>query len=186
MGTPIRNLPLNALRSFDAAARHLSFVAAAAELGVTAAAISVQVRRLEEWVGAPLDHPVGYGPQARPTPHGVVHRDGTLAFAGSRLRHDLPADQRDANLCFEVRGAAPRELHEALSAPAGADRGCGPARGFRARRRRCRSALRRWGLPGAALRADRARDGIPGVRSGARRALFRRSGADRPRTAAAR
>lgn len=54
MATPIRNLPLNALRSFDAAARHLSFAAAAAELGVTAAAISVQVRRLEEWVGAPL------------------------------------------------------------------------------------------------------------------------------------
>jgi LysR family transcriptional regulator, glycine cleavage system transcriptional activator len=54
MVTAIRNLPLNALRSFDAAARHLNFAAAAAELGVTAAAISVQVRRLEEWVGVPL------------------------------------------------------------------------------------------------------------------------------------
>ncbi len=54
MVTTIRNLPLNALRSFDAAARHLSFAAAAAELGVTAAAVSVQVRRLEEWVGVPL------------------------------------------------------------------------------------------------------------------------------------
>ncbi len=54
MATPIRTLPLNALRSFDAAARHLGFAAAAAELGVTAAAVSVQVRRLEEWVGAPL------------------------------------------------------------------------------------------------------------------------------------
>lgn len=54
MATPIRNLPLNALRSFDAAARHLSFAGAAGELGVTPAAVSVQVRRLEEWVGAPL------------------------------------------------------------------------------------------------------------------------------------
>lgn len=54
MGTPIRNLPLNALRSFDAAARRLSFAGAAGELGVTPAAVSVQVRRLEEWVGAPL------------------------------------------------------------------------------------------------------------------------------------
>jgi LysR family transcriptional regulator, glycine cleavage system transcriptional activator len=54
MATPVRMLPLNALRSFDAAARHLSFAAAADELGVTAAAVSVQVRRLEEWVGAPL------------------------------------------------------------------------------------------------------------------------------------
>lgn len=54
MASPIRMLPLNALRSFDAAARHLGFTAAAAELGVTPAAVSVQVRRLEEWVGAPL------------------------------------------------------------------------------------------------------------------------------------
>ena len=54
MATPNRSLPLNALRSFDAAARHLSFVAAANELCVTPAAVSVQVRRLEEWVGAPL------------------------------------------------------------------------------------------------------------------------------------
>lgn len=54
MTISIRSLPLNALRSFDAAARHLSFVAAAAELNVTAAAISAQIRRLEEWVGAPL------------------------------------------------------------------------------------------------------------------------------------
>lgn len=50
----LRLLPLNALRSFDAAARRLSFAAAAGELGVTPAAISVQVRRLETWVGAPL------------------------------------------------------------------------------------------------------------------------------------
>jgi LysR family glycine cleavage system transcriptional activator len=54
MATPLRSLPLNALRSFDAAARRLSFAAAAEELGVTPAAVSVQVRRLEEWVGAPL------------------------------------------------------------------------------------------------------------------------------------
>jgi hypothetical protein len=52
MATSIRMLPLNALRSFDAAARHLSFAAAAAELGVTPSAISVQVRRLEEWDSA--------------------------------------------------------------------------------------------------------------------------------------
>lgn len=54
MASSIRLLPLNALRSFDAAARRLSFAAAASELGVTPAAVSVQVRRLEEWVGVPL------------------------------------------------------------------------------------------------------------------------------------
>lgn len=54
MVSSIRLLPLNALRSFDAAARRLSFAAAAEELGVTPAAVSIQVRRLEEWVGSPL------------------------------------------------------------------------------------------------------------------------------------
>jgi LysR family transcriptional regulator, glycine cleavage system transcriptional activator len=46
--------PLGALRAFEAAARHLSFTAAAAELCVTQAAISHQVRQLEDWLGARL------------------------------------------------------------------------------------------------------------------------------------
>ena len=44
---PRRLPPLNALRAFEAAARHLSFTQAAAELGVTPAAISHQVKALE-------------------------------------------------------------------------------------------------------------------------------------------
>ncbi len=46
--------PLNALRAFEAAARHLSFTRAAAELHVTQAAISHQIKGLEDWLGAPL------------------------------------------------------------------------------------------------------------------------------------
>ncbi len=46
--------PLNALRAFEAAARHGSFVAAARELNVTPAAIGQQVRQLEALIGAPL------------------------------------------------------------------------------------------------------------------------------------
>lgn len=46
--------PLNALRSFEAAARHLSFTKAAAELHVTQAAISHQVKTLEEHLGLAL------------------------------------------------------------------------------------------------------------------------------------
>ena len=46
--------PLNALRAFEAAARHLSFTLAAAELNVTQAAVSHQVRGLEDWLGLPL------------------------------------------------------------------------------------------------------------------------------------
>ncbi len=46
--------PLNSLRAFEAAARHLSFTKAAGELHVTQAAISHQIRALEEWLGLPL------------------------------------------------------------------------------------------------------------------------------------
>lgn len=46
--------PLNALRSFEAAARHMSFVRAAEELSVTPAAISQQVKALEGHLGQKL------------------------------------------------------------------------------------------------------------------------------------
>ncbi|MFP3799548.1 LysR substrate-binding domain-containing protein [Paraburkholderia sp. SIMBA_027] len=48
------NLPLHALRAFEASARHLSFTRAGLELKVTQAAVSQQVRMLEEWLGVPL------------------------------------------------------------------------------------------------------------------------------------
>ncbi len=51
---PRRLPPLNALRAFEAAARHQSMVAAAAELGVTPAAVSEQVRGLETRLRTPL------------------------------------------------------------------------------------------------------------------------------------
>ena len=47
-------LPLNGLRAFEAAARHLSFTRAAAEMNVTQAAISHQVKALERRLGLPL------------------------------------------------------------------------------------------------------------------------------------
>jgi LysR family glycine cleavage system transcriptional activator len=46
--------PLIELRAFEAAARHMSFKAAAAELGVTPTAISHQIRLLERYCGHPL------------------------------------------------------------------------------------------------------------------------------------
>lgn len=48
--------PLNALRAFEAAARHLSFTKAAAELNVTPAAVSHQIKTLEDHLGTPLFH----------------------------------------------------------------------------------------------------------------------------------
>ena len=51
----MRNLPpLTAVRVFEAAARHQNFTAAATELGMTQAAVSYQVKALEDRVGAPL------------------------------------------------------------------------------------------------------------------------------------
>src|SRR5260370_7444337 len=46
--------PLNGLRAFEAAARHMSFTDAAEELSVTQAAISHQVRGLEQRLGLKL------------------------------------------------------------------------------------------------------------------------------------
>lgn len=48
------HLPLNALRVFDAAARHLSFTRAADELAVTPAAVGQQIRALEDVLGTVL------------------------------------------------------------------------------------------------------------------------------------
>jgi LysR family transcriptional regulator, glycine cleavage system transcriptional activator len=45
---------LTGLRTFEAAARHMSFTLAAAELNVTQTAVSHQIRRLEEQLGMPL------------------------------------------------------------------------------------------------------------------------------------
>lgn len=46
--------PLASLRAFEAAARHLSFTKAAGELAMTQAAVSYQIKVLEERVGSPL------------------------------------------------------------------------------------------------------------------------------------
>jgi LysR family transcriptional regulator of beta-lactamase len=47
-------LPLNALRAFEASARHLNVTRAALELRVTQAAVSHHIKLLEEQLGAPL------------------------------------------------------------------------------------------------------------------------------------
>ena len=54
MATPTDRVPLHSLRVFEAVATHLSFTAAAKELGVTTAAISAQIKALEADIGVPL------------------------------------------------------------------------------------------------------------------------------------
>jgi LysR family glycine cleavage system transcriptional activator len=54
METRRRLPPLNALRAFEAAGRHLNFSRAADELSVTPGAVSQQIQNLEDYVGASL------------------------------------------------------------------------------------------------------------------------------------
>jgi LysR family glycine cleavage system transcriptional activator len=54
METRRRLPPLNALRAFEAAARHLNFSRAADELSVTPGAVSQQIQNLEDYVGVSL------------------------------------------------------------------------------------------------------------------------------------
>jgi LysR family glycine cleavage system transcriptional activator len=73
---PMRlNVPLNALRAFEAAARHLSIKDAASELGVTPSAVSHQVRILEDILGLELLRRAGPGLE--------------LTESGERLSPDL-------------------------------------------------------------------------------------------------
>jgi LysR family glycine cleavage system transcriptional activator len=80
---------LNGLRAFEAAARHLSFTVAAAELNVTQTAISHQIRRLEEELGTRLfvrqNRALALTPQARDYLPGVRAAFNDLRLATDRL-----------------------------------------------------------------------------------------------------
>ena len=81
---------LNGLRAFEAAARHLSFTSAAAELNVTQTAISHQIRRLEEELGIRLfvrqNRALALTPQARDYLPGVRAAFNDLRLATDRLK----------------------------------------------------------------------------------------------------
>ncbi len=81
--------PLNALRAFEASARHLSYVKAAGELYVTPAALSHQVKRLEAYLGVQL---------FRRLPRGLMMTD-----AAQRL---LPGLQEAFRLLDDALGKA--------------------------------------------------------------------------------
>lgn len=105
MSRPIRRLPsLNALRAFWAAARHGSFVAAAEELHVTASAVSLQVRQLEDELGQKLFDR---------TPRGLsLTVDGAQILPGvndafARLQETLIDDQAGADQQILTLSVAP-------------------------------------------------------------------------------
>lgn len=71
--------PLNAMRAFEAAARHVSFVTAADELGVTPGAISQHIKTLEGWAGTALFRRNAQGVELTKAGASLVSRF-TLAF----------------------------------------------------------------------------------------------------------
>ncbi|WP_420134540.1 transcriptional regulator GcvA [Rhodopseudomonas sp.] len=80
---------LNGLRAFEAAARHLSFTLAAAELNVTQTAISHQIKRLEQELGLKLfvrqNRTLALTPQAREYLPGIRAAFNDLRLATDRL-----------------------------------------------------------------------------------------------------
>ena len=89
--------PLNSLRAFDAAARHLSFTHAAEELGVTPAAISHQIKALEDFLGLRVFH--------------RLQRSLVLTEAGQRLAPGL------ARAFREVRAAVDEVIDQEEAGP---------------------------------------------------------------------
>jgi LysR family glycine cleavage system transcriptional activator len=95
-----RHAPLNALRAFEAAARHLSFKKAAVELHVTAGAVSHQVKQLEEFLGVQLFRRLTRALELTAEAHAMLPglREGfaSLAAAVDSVR------QREASTSFTV------------------------------------------------------------------------------------
>jgi LysR family glycine cleavage system transcriptional activator len=106
--------PLTALRAFDAAARHMSFARAAAELSVTPAALSFQIRNLEEHLGAPLflrrNRAVDLTEAGRALAPGVADGFVTLGAAWRAARRVSETDRLTvtAGPAFTAKWLAPR------------------------------------------------------------------------------
>ena len=87
--------PLNALRNFEAVARHGSFAAAAADLHVTHWAVGKQIRLLEDWFGLPLFERQARGvvltDDGAALLHDVSNAFDRLAAGANRLRQDEAA-----------------------------------------------------------------------------------------------
>ncbi|MGR3434384.1 MAG: transcriptional regulator GcvA [Shimia sp.] len=106
--------PLTALRAFEAAARHNSFAKAADELNVTPAALSFQIKSLEEHLGAPvfrrLNRAVELTEVGRSLSPGASDGFRTLnaAWQGARRMLDTQHLNVTAGPAFTSKWLAPR------------------------------------------------------------------------------
>jgi len=106
--------PLNALRVFEAAARHLSFKEAANELSITQAAVSHQIKSLEDYLGVQLFKRAGRGVQLTEAARAALPRlrDGFDALASAVEMIHVRADETDLQITappvFTARWLMPR------------------------------------------------------------------------------
>jgi LysR family glycine cleavage system transcriptional activator len=115
--------PLTALRAFDAAARHMSFSKAAAELNVTPAALSFQIKSLEEHLAAPLfrrlNRTVELTDAGRALAPGAA--DGFTALASAWRAAKRTVDQTSLTItagpAFTAKWLAPRLFKFAMANP---------------------------------------------------------------------
>jgi LysR family transcriptional regulator, glycine cleavage system transcriptional activator len=107
------HLPLNGLRVFDAAARHLSFTRAADELAVTPAAVGQQIRALEDLLGVVLFRRTPKGLELTPEAENGLGalRAGFLQF--EEAARAMQAQQ--SSKCLTI--AAPRDFTAKWLAP---------------------------------------------------------------------
>ncbi len=112
-GVKRTHLPLNALRVFDAAARHLSFTRAADELAVTPAAVGQQIRALEDVLGVVLFRRTSKGLELTPEGEAGLDplREGFLRFEESVAA--MQAGQSSDRYTIAV----PREFYAEWLAP---------------------------------------------------------------------
>src|SRR2546428_13570293 len=92
--------PLNALRVFEAAARHLSFKEAANELSITQAAVSHQIKSLEDYLGVQLFKRAGRGVQLTEAARACLPklREGFESPPAPAERIHLRADETDLQI----------------------------------------------------------------------------------------
>jgi LysR family glycine cleavage system transcriptional activator len=115
----IRLPPLNALKAFESAARRLSFKHAAQELNVTPAAISHQIKLLEENLGVALFRRLNRGLELTPVARAALPKlsEGfdSLAQAVARLKPRSDSKQLTVSVApsFAARWLMPR-LHRFL------------------------------------------------------------------------
>ena len=136
--------PLAAIRCFEAAARHQSFTRAASELGITQAAMSYQIKLLEERLGPLfLRKPRGValtetGRRLAPSGHRRLRRPARRLRESEPDRRGAALHHRRAVLRLQLAGAAARRLPGGPSGHRRAARRHRPRGGFHPRGVRCR------------------------------------------------